>query len=606
MSDALPSTEGSLPLTKSISSVNMGLGQDPAALITHITQLNEKAWELRSLDSKQASQIAEQALQLALSISYQTGECDALLARGFARFRLGQFEVAGQDAEKARTLGESLEDKQRQLKALNLLGMVHGQTGNLEKALETFLSNRQLLHELGDTKGEANAINNAAFAYALLGDYPNALELYLKALKLFESITYQEGITRSLMNIGSTYLEMKDFQEALPYFLRSLDSKGTREPQVHVTILSNIGYCHEALGDLEKAFGYVLEALHIAESIEDRSGTAATLDSLGRLYLKTGNLTQASESLSHALSIKKNIGDRSNQADTLLLIGDLSLAQGDYLNALEIFQEALNLSSDIGHKPEMAQSHEKLSFTLEKLQHFEQALDHLKSVLKLKNEIYDDASNRKLQSLRVTFQIEHAEKEREIYRLKNVELAKANAQLQHANQEKSDLLEQLARQAQEDALTGLYNRRYFDTRMKLEFQHAKHLNLPLSVMMCDIDNFKFINDTFSHQVGDLVLTKVAEIFKNGLREADVLARYGGEEFVLLMPTTVLDNAVKLCDRLRQSIAMYPWQDIHADLKVTISMGVANDPSCINYEKLIAQADLKLYEAKRSGKNRVCR
>lgn len=124
--------------------------------------------------------------------------------------------------------------------------------------------------------------------------------------------------------------------------------------------------------------------------------------------------------------------------------------------------------------------------------------------------------------------------------------------------------------------------------------------------MCDIDNFKSINDTFSHQTGDMVLIKVAELFKKGLREADVLARYGGEEFVLLMPTTVLNNAVRLCERLCQSIANYSWQDIHPDLKVTVSMGVANDPSCNNYEKLIAQADLKLYEAKRSGKNKVCK
>lgn len=125
-------------------------------------------------------------------------------------------------------------------------------------------------------------------------------------------------------------------------------------------------------------------------------------------------------------------------------------------------------------------------------------------------------------------------------------------------------------------------------------------------MMCDIDNFKSINDTFSHQMGDLVLTKVSELFKKGLRETDVLARYGGEEFILLMPTTVLDNAVRLCERLRQNIASYAWHEYHPDLKVTVSVGVANNPSCSNYEKLIAQADEKLYEAKRSGKNKVCK
>jgi diguanylate cyclase (GGDEF)-like protein len=375
---------------------------------------------------------------------------------------------------------------------------------------------------------------------------------------------------------------------------------------VRVTILSNIGLCYEALGHIEEAFGYVLESLRLAESIEDRGGVAASQDKLGLLYAKSGNLEKAKQSYTHALWIKRETGDKASQADTLLMLGELQLKQEDFSSALTTFQQALKIASEIGNKPDMTQAHEKLAQVEEKQGSFQTALQHLKTVVKLKNELFDESSSRKLQSLRVTFQIEQAEKEREIYRLKNVELAQANEQLQHANEEKSDLLEQLARQAQEDALTGLYNRRYFDARMKLEFQHAQNLKIPLSLMMCDIDNFKSINDTFSHQTGDIVLSKVSELFKKGLREADVLARYGGEEFILLMPTTVLDNAVRLCDRLRQSIANYPWQEIDPKLKVTVSMGVVNDPNCSNYEKLIAKADEKLYEAKRSGKNKVCK
>jgi diguanylate cyclase (GGDEF)-like protein len=605
MSTSLPSAEGLLSLSINDSLAGQG-NKDLTQLSQQIDSLNEQAWDLRSLDSKRASQLAEQALNLARSIHYQAGQADALLARGFASFRLAQVEAAREDAEQARLIFEQLQDKQKTLKALNLLGIIHGQTGNLEKALETFLSNRKLLHELGDTQGEANAINNAAFAYTLLGDYLNALEFYLSALKLFEVVSNREGMVRALMNIGSTYLELEDFKEALPYFSRSLELAGVeREPQVHANTLISMGRCHEALGDIEKAFGYILEGLRIAESVEDRSGIATALDKLGFLYAQRGDVVQAKNSYSHALLIKKETGDRPSQAYTMLLMGDLFFKQKEFASALDILQTALALATEIGNKLDIAETHQRLSQVQEALGSFEAALYHVRNAVKFKNEIFNESSNRRLQSLRVTFQIEQAEKEREIYRLKNVALAQANEQLHNANEEKSHLLEQLARQAQEDALTGLYNRRYFDARMELEFHHAQTLGVPLSVMMCDIDNFKSINDTYSHQMGDTVLTKVAELFRKGLRETDVLARYGGEEFILLMPTATMDHAVKLCERLRYSIETYAWHELHPNLKVTLSLGVANDASCSNHEKLIGQADAKLYQAKRSGKNKVC-
>ena len=101
-----------------------------------------------------------------------------------------------------------------------------------------------------------------------------------------------------------------------------------------------------------------------------------------------------------------------------------------------------------------------------------------------------------------------------------------------------------------------------------------------------------------------MLVKVAELLRGGVRGADVLARYGGEEFVLLMPGLALEAAWTLCERLRRGVEAFAWPELHAELRVTVSMGVSADLTVPDHEKMIAAADVKLYEAKRAGKNRV--
>lgn len=191
------------------------------------------------------------------------------------------------------------------------------------------------------------------------------------------------------------------------------------------------------------------------------------------------------------------------------------------------------------------------------------------------------------------------------------EKERALEDLAEANTIKTKLLaelraqtEILEKQTREDPLTGLYNRRYLNMQLEQEFKRAKRYGNPLSVVMCDIDYFKKINDTFSHQVGDEVLKTLGRIFKAYSRSVDTVARFGGEEFVLVLPETPKDKAVLLCEKLRTAVEHYPWSEIHKELSVTISFGVSDNVRVSHYEKLLAEADEKLYEAKNSGRNRV--
>jgi diguanylate cyclase (GGDEF)-like protein len=156
-----------------------------------------------------------------------------------------------------------------------------------------------------------------------------------------------------------------------------------------------------------------------------------------------------------------------------------------------------------------------------------------------------------------------------------------------------------------DELTKLYNRRYFNQQAEFLLEQTKRSPQPISLMIADIDSFKRINDTFGHGIGDVVLREVAKILQHQTRATDLVARYGGEEFVLLMPSTNLMDAVKVCDLLREQIEHHNWLEVHHDLNVTISMGVSQFEAKTDLQTLVTRADEKLYEAKNSGKNKVC-
>jgi diguanylate cyclase (GGDEF)-like protein len=122
--------------------------------------------------------------------------------------------------------------------------------------------------------------------------------------------------------------------------------------------------------------------------------------------------------------------------------------------------------------------------------------------------------------------------------------------------------------------------------------------------IADIDNFKQINDRFSHVIGDEVLRAVGRILRAACRPSDLAVRYGGEEFVLALPDTTLDHAHAACQRLRAAVAGHPWHDIHEGLQVTISIGVTAAASFDDPATMLAAADRQLYEAKRAGRNCV--
>ena len=168
-------------------------------------------------------------------------------------------------------------------------------------------------------------------------------------------------------------------------------------------------------------------------------------------------------------------------------------------------------------------------------------------------------------------------------------------------------VQQTIEMAVRDPLTGMHNRRYFETNGSVLIEAARNHRRPLSAVMCDIDHFKAINDTWGHDVGDSVLREIAQRISLSIRSADLTCRMGGEEFAILMPETAGHIACIAAERIRLEVASAPIvvKNGDAEVNVTISMGVAElSGEDETLRELLARADTSLYEAKRNGRNKV--
>jgi len=153
-----------------------------------------------------------------------------------------------------------------------------------------------------------------------------------------------------------------------------------------------------------------------------------------------------------------------------------------------------------------------------------------------------------------------------------------------------------------DKLTGIYNRLFFDEQYSYLINKSKKDNIPLSLIIIDIDNFKIINDTYGHKKGDLILKEVSNTIKNSIRRMDLPFRYGGEEFAVLLPNTVLEEAVIVAKRINENI---PQQiKLENNKPVTISGGVGEYKIDEHPKEFFKRVDEALYEAKKSGKNKI--
>jgi len=152
-----------------------------------------------------------------------------------------------------------------------------------------------------------------------------------------------------------------------------------------------------------------------------------------------------------------------------------------------------------------------------------------------------------------------------------------------------------------DSLTGIFNRYKIDTTLNQQIAFSKRNNIPLSIIFFDIDHFKKINDTYGHNIGDIVLKELTFLVKNNIRQYDIFGRWGGEEFIIILPNTSLENAVKIAKKLKSIIENHTFKEVG---KLTCSFGVTELKENDTSESILIRVDNHLYSAKKSGRNKV--
>ena len=166
--------------------------------------------------------------------------------------------------------------------------------------------------------------------------------------------------------------------------------------------------------------------------------------------------------------------------------------------------------------------------------------------------------------------------------------------------------QELYKMAVLDAVTGIFNKRYFLDRLKEEFSHCVRAKQPLALLMIDVDHFKKINDTHGHLAGDFVLAHIAKTIKSMTRASDILARYGGEEFVVILRNTEEKGASQMAERIRKQVEKSPATFEAHTIPVTVSLGAASldEEDYKSPELFIESADKYLYQSKESGRNKI--
>jgi diguanylate cyclase (GGDEF)-like protein len=195
-----------------------------------------------------------------------------------------------------------------------------------------------------------------------------------------------------------------------------------------------------------------------------------------------------------------------------------------------------------------------------------------------------------------------------VARVKNLlRIKELQQEVEEKNAQLAELNKQLEALAITDDLTGLFNRRHFMERLREEFARSKRYQMDLSCIMFDIDNFKKINDQWGHQTGDKVLKELGALLERSHRTHDLAARYGGEEFILILCQTDREGAIVFAEQLRSNVQNHPFSGVKGKpLSVTVSIGVGSYPApdVTQPDDLVRVADGALYQAKRTGKNRV--
>jgi len=515
-----------------------------------------------------------------------------------------------EDLERARTLCKQARDllqdaENRQQPYLRGLADNLTLTGRVDQfngtqALSAFLEALSLLEHMDHPHRLVDACNGISWVYFSMGDYANAQAHVERSIRVVEQINDARRLSQTLNTAGAILSETNEPERAIQYLERNIanllkESGSNREKCVAYNNLAMTLVDQRKFTRAEEAALCGLEAIQ-TENLPITEGSV--LDTLGQVYKSKGDLQQSISCFERAIGCFNSIEKLGLDLEPYLHLGEVLMQKGDLDEAERCLLHALNVAQQLQVSRLEYLCHEKLSDLYEQRGDDRKALMYYRQFHTLKEKIFNQQSMQRMADLVSAHKMETALKDAEILKLRNTFLT------QEIETEKRRYAE-LEHLATTDPLTGLFNRRHFQTLAQFEFVAANEKSLPLTVAMLDLDLFKNVNDQHGHAIGDQVLIQLAATLNSAIRREDLCCRYGGDEFVLLLPQLNLENGLAIANRVRTAI-----QDIriiigNRVIQTTVSAGVASmRPDDTSLDEIITRADQALLKAKAVGRNMV--
>lgn len=551
--------------------------------------------------------------------------------------------------------------------ALAFLGYSYYNLSEYKQALDCYNQARDLYEHVLDSKGVSMVNSYIGLALSALGDYEGAISAYKTALEAAMAGGYKTETSQALYSLGGLNTKLGNHQQALEYFSSSLEID--EELGIVINIAFNNGIIAESLYHLEKferAEHHATKAIALFEQIQSLEYAAMYKLTLAKIYLSSGEYNRAQSIVDEVYNTAKSVYP-ALALNTVLVAAEVALKSSDYERSIRLANEGIKQSQSADRMPMEEQFLQLKVTALESSKNFEKAYRSLQKLMEINGKLNDESKLKAIsvaqaetEALRSRLELELQTKERalqeaelnrqllmrnviivlivltsilvffffrkqllrktnkylsEQVRLQTRELKEKNEQLIHA-------LKMVESDSITDTLTGLKNRRYLerfiDTDIALvdreyrdwmQKKGPKPLRSDLIIFVLDIDDFKTVNDTYGHNIGDEILVEFANRITDVFRQSDYVVRWGGEELVAVARFVDRKRASKIADRIVEVLNEVKFE-VHDGtlLPVTASVGYACYPSMVNEEKsgdwdvLFSMADACLYLAKDAGKN----
>ncbi|MBB1365423.1 diguanylate cyclase [Pseudoalteromonas sp. SR44-5] len=492
---------------------------------------------------------------------------------GLMKYRLGKFAEADSYLSKAVSFADDTQLATSM--TYYLYGINSVRQGKMVDGLDKILHAHDLQINI---QGYASPkiLIGLGFTNYYMKNYDKAIEYTQQAIA-----AYPENdilLTELYANLAAMYVDKAQYQEALIAINQAEKVAHFHNIFDRVPIIINKGTIYAELNEHQKAIDYYLKALDIVNKNSD---------------------------LIHKPTVLSNLA-QSNQS-----LGNYKLAADYFEQALAIFSSESQLIKRLENYPPMIENYQSLG-------NYQRALELMIEYKELDDESTSLAAKEKFDQSQAAYDI--ASKEKSLIEAKLAQTSNENAILRLygivafslliilfiyiAYRLKHSAYLQVKELALRDQLTGLFNRRALHDIFELEMSRVNRNKKTFSIILLDIDHFKVLNDTYGHDYGDIVLQKVASALQDSIRSMDKVARWGGEEFLVFLPETNKEQASHLAEKLRLAVSNIELTYQDKLLQVTVSLGVCEYNQQGEYKDMVKQADLGLYKAKETGRNKV--